>query len=165
VHRISQKNSVNIYYMYGPNTLDDRIFTMLASKSEVIRETMDGLNPELRQQQIGDDVYNKEKAVPKPELVRPQGIQIHNLSGGSNKVTTRNNQIWSVSEHLSQESTASKVLETEYKVVEEVSGLATQDFPSEIWSPVAEVELRPETMKKQESEIRNPEEVQEEKEI
>ena len=41
-HRISQHNSVNIYYMYGPDTLDDAIFNMLHRKSEVIAEAIDG---------------------------------------------------------------------------------------------------------------------------
>ena len=36
VHRISQHNSVNIYYMYGPNTLDDAMFNMLQFKTEMI---------------------------------------------------------------------------------------------------------------------------------
>ena len=35
-HRISQHNSVNIYYMYGPNTLDDAMFNMLQVKTEMI---------------------------------------------------------------------------------------------------------------------------------
>ena len=41
-HRISQLNSVNVYYLYGPSTLDDMIFKMINQKSEVVSDTLNG---------------------------------------------------------------------------------------------------------------------------
>jgi SWI/SNF-related matrix-associated actin-dependent regulator of chromatin subfamily A-like protein 1 len=41
-HRIGQQNSVNIYYMHGPDTVDDLIFQILAEKSEVVSDALDG---------------------------------------------------------------------------------------------------------------------------
>lgn len=41
-HRISQQNCVNVYYLYGPATVDDIVFRMLNMKSEVISDTLDG---------------------------------------------------------------------------------------------------------------------------
>jgi SWI/SNF-related matrix-associated actin-dependent regulator 1 of chromatin subfamily A len=32
-HRIGQQNSVNVYYLYGRETLDDLIFQILSEKS------------------------------------------------------------------------------------------------------------------------------------
>ena len=41
-HRIGQKNSVNIYYLHGKNTLDDTIFEILNRKSLITTGVMDG---------------------------------------------------------------------------------------------------------------------------
>ncbi|CAI2373984.1 unnamed protein product [Moneuplotes crassus] len=41
VHRIGQENSVNIYYLFGKDTMDDIIFPVLKQKSHVISETLD----------------------------------------------------------------------------------------------------------------------------
>jgi len=41
-HRISQQNCVNVYYLYGPGTVDDIVFRMIDLKSEVVNETLDG---------------------------------------------------------------------------------------------------------------------------
>jgi SWI/SNF-related matrix-associated actin-dependent regulator 1 of chromatin subfamily A len=41
-HRISQQNCVNVYYLYGPGTVDDIVFRMIDFKSEVVNETLDG---------------------------------------------------------------------------------------------------------------------------
>ena len=41
-HRIGQQNSVNIYYLYGKNTVDDVIFHILSFKSEVVSDALDG---------------------------------------------------------------------------------------------------------------------------
>jgi len=41
-HRIGQKNSVNIYYMHGRQTLDDLIFALLNQKSLVTTDITDG---------------------------------------------------------------------------------------------------------------------------
>ena len=42
VHRISQLNSVNVYYLYGPGTIDDMIFKMINQKSEVVSDSLNG---------------------------------------------------------------------------------------------------------------------------
>ena len=41
-HRIGQKNSVNIYYLHGRQTLDDLIFDLLNQKSLVTTDITDG---------------------------------------------------------------------------------------------------------------------------
>ncbi|CDW80246.1 snf2 family n-terminal domain containing protein [Stylonychia lemnae] len=41
-HRISQQNCVNIYYMHGPDTVDDIIFQMLSEKSQIVSDALDG---------------------------------------------------------------------------------------------------------------------------
>lgn len=41
-HRIGQKNSVNIYYLHGRQTLDDLIFDLLNYKSLVTTDITDG---------------------------------------------------------------------------------------------------------------------------
>ncbi|EGG19971.1 SNF2-related domain-containing protein [Cavenderia fasciculata] len=47
VHRIGQKNEVNIHYLIGKGTLDDRIWPMICNKLEVIGETLDGQEEKL----------------------------------------------------------------------------------------------------------------------
>ena len=42
-HRIGQQNSVNIYYLYGPGTLDDGVFQMLSKKNNLISHSLDGI--------------------------------------------------------------------------------------------------------------------------
>eukprot|EP01132_Coremiostelium_polycephalum_P006804 gene6804-8443_t len=42
VHRIGQKSDVNIHYLIGKNTLDDRIWPIICNKLEVLGETLDG---------------------------------------------------------------------------------------------------------------------------
>ena len=41
-HRISQQNSVNVYSLYGQDTVDEMIFKMLNRKSEVVSDALDG---------------------------------------------------------------------------------------------------------------------------
>lgn len=41
-HRIGQNNSVNIYYLFGENTVDAMIYPRLKLKSEVAANIMDG---------------------------------------------------------------------------------------------------------------------------
>jgi len=41
-HRISQQNCVNIYYLHGPETVDDIIFDILREKSQVVSDALDG---------------------------------------------------------------------------------------------------------------------------
>eukprot|EP00347_Sterkiella_histriomuscorum_P013935 403362793 len=41
-HRISQQNCVNIYYLHGPDTVDEMLFQMLAEKSQVVSDALDG---------------------------------------------------------------------------------------------------------------------------
>lgn len=42
MHRIGQLNSVTVYYLYGPETIDDHIFKLLRQKTEVIADSLDG---------------------------------------------------------------------------------------------------------------------------
>ena len=42
-HRVGQEKSVNIYYLYGPNTLDELIFKILKSKSDVFAVALDDM--------------------------------------------------------------------------------------------------------------------------
>jgi SWI/SNF-related matrix-associated actin-dependent regulator 1 of chromatin subfamily A len=41
-HRIGQTNSVNIYYLYGSQTVDEYMIHMIMQKSEVISDALDG---------------------------------------------------------------------------------------------------------------------------
>jgi len=43
-HRISQKHSVNIYYLYADNTLDPILYNVIKSKNEVVGKTLDGIH-------------------------------------------------------------------------------------------------------------------------
>ena len=55
VHRIGQKNSVNIYYLIGKNTIDEDIIEMLDKKREIIEKTLDNM--------ILDDSENKNSII------------------------------------------------------------------------------------------------------
>ena len=46
VHRIGQENAVNIYYLFGKETMDEIIFPVLTQKSHVIAETLDAKRAE-----------------------------------------------------------------------------------------------------------------------
>ena len=41
-HRIGQNQSVNVYYLYGENTVDALIYPRLKLKSEVFANVLDG---------------------------------------------------------------------------------------------------------------------------
>ena len=41
-HRISQQNCVNVYYLYGPGTVDDIVLSLVNFKTEVVTDTLDG---------------------------------------------------------------------------------------------------------------------------
>lgn len=45
-HRIGQSNSVNVYYLFGENTVDAMIYPRLKLKSEVFANVLDGKNTE-----------------------------------------------------------------------------------------------------------------------
>eukprot|EP01022_Parablepharisma_sp_SALTPOND_P029228 TRINITY_DN728_c0_g1_i12.p1 TRINITY_DN728_c0_g1~~TRINITY_DN728_c0_g1_i12.p1 ORF type:complete len:603 (-),score=97.59 TRINITY_DN728_c0_g1_i12:519-2327(-) len=42
VHRIGQKNSVIIYYLYADNTLDPMIYKLIRTKNELVAQALDG---------------------------------------------------------------------------------------------------------------------------
>jgi len=42
VHRIGQNREVNVYYLLAKNTLDDKIWPMVANKLDVLGSTIDG---------------------------------------------------------------------------------------------------------------------------
>ena len=49
VHRIGQHSEcVNIYYLYGKETLDEIIFPMINLKSTVVANTLDGSNTDFK---------------------------------------------------------------------------------------------------------------------
>lgn len=63
-HRISQKNAVNIYYLYAENTLDSIIYRIIKRKNEIIGEALDGklINYELEkgdQDKVAEDFKAK----------------------------------------------------------------------------------------------------------
>jgi len=45
-HRIGQANSVNVYYLFGENTVDAMIYPRLKLKSEVFANVLDGKKTE-----------------------------------------------------------------------------------------------------------------------
>ena len=59
-HRISQQNSVNVYYLYGPDTVDDIIFNMLNFKSEVVTDALDGRAKDLQLSRTSKDACIEE---------------------------------------------------------------------------------------------------------
>ena len=46
-HRIGQKNSVNIYYLHGRETVDDQIYQLLNEKALITTNITDGLRKSL----------------------------------------------------------------------------------------------------------------------
>jgi SWI/SNF-related matrix-associated actin-dependent regulator 1 of chromatin subfamily A len=48
VHRISQKHSVNIYYLYAEDTLDPILYKIIKSKNEVVGKTLDGVHADYK---------------------------------------------------------------------------------------------------------------------
>lgn len=63
-HRIGQKNSVNIYYMHGPGTLDDLIFKILQDKALVTSGITDGIRENLSIEQ------GESKELPLEEIMK-----------------------------------------------------------------------------------------------
>ncbi len=63
VHRIGQKNSVNIYYLHGRDTIDDMIYELLHEKSLVTTDITDGARKDLNltKTDIKEIDMNKEK--------------------------------------------------------------------------------------------------------
>jgi hypothetical protein len=61
VHRIGQENSVNIYYMYGSETMDEIIFPVLTQKSHVIAETLDARRAEYNLRMKAKQGLNQEE--------------------------------------------------------------------------------------------------------
>lgn len=55
IHRISQKNSVNIYSMIFPNTIDDYVYSSIESKRREITKVLDN---EDYKSEINDSVFN-----------------------------------------------------------------------------------------------------------
>ena len=51
-HRIGQKNSVNIHYLYGPNTIDEIMFPRLRDKYFVVSTTLDDEKQDLNLEKI-----------------------------------------------------------------------------------------------------------------
>lgn len=47
-HRIGQQNCVNIYYLHGPETVDDLILDLLREKSYVVSGAIDGQRPDYK---------------------------------------------------------------------------------------------------------------------
>jgi len=47
-HRIGQANSVNVYYLFGENTVDAMIYPRLKLKSEVFANVLDGKKTEFQ---------------------------------------------------------------------------------------------------------------------
>ena len=80
-HRIGQTNSVNIYYLYGSQTVDDVMINMIMQKSEVISDALDGKQTDydiqrVEQKQCIEEVHNlKDKGklnpIAKPKVVKP----------------------------------------------------------------------------------------------
>ena len=48
MHRIGQANAVNVYYLFGENTVDAMIYPRLKLKSEVFANVLDGKQTEFR---------------------------------------------------------------------------------------------------------------------
>lgn len=44
VHRIGQENSVNIIYLMGRDTIDERIFSKVQKKFHTVSNALDGVN-------------------------------------------------------------------------------------------------------------------------
>ena len=47
-HRIGQVNSVNVYYLFGENTVDAMIYPRLKLKSEVFASVLDGAETDFK---------------------------------------------------------------------------------------------------------------------
>eukprot|EP00826_Nyctotherus_ovalis_P002887 TRINITY_DN10581_c0_g1_i4.p1 TRINITY_DN10581_c0_g1~~TRINITY_DN10581_c0_g1_i4.p1 ORF type:complete len:558 (+),score=120.33 TRINITY_DN10581_c0_g1_i4:804-2477(+) len=69
VHRISQKNSVNIYYLYAKDTLDPILYRIIKMKNEVIGKTLDGklVNYKLSNGSIDKALESKGKSIESKE--------------------------------------------------------------------------------------------------
>jgi SWI/SNF-related matrix-associated actin-dependent regulator 1 of chromatin subfamily A len=55
VHRITQKNAVNVYYLFAPNTVEENILTILQEKTKNIGKILDGKDVEF----ISADMFSQ----------------------------------------------------------------------------------------------------------
>ena len=99
VHRIGQTNAVNIYYLYGPHTVDRLIFPRLKFKTEVIGSTLDG-----RAANYHIDQGNQEE-------VKQETIQALNR-----KKRDQNSRLKLANDNLSQTTQISKYFSTTRRV-------------------------------------------------
>ena len=66
-HRIGQANSVNVYYLFGENTVDAMIYPRLKLKSEVFANVLDGQKTEFVVENEDDMEKYGEKGVEENE--------------------------------------------------------------------------------------------------
>ena len=70
-HRIGQANSVNVYYLFGENTVDAMIYPRLKLKSEVFANVLDGKKTEFIVENEDDmEAIGKEGVVQDEEMLK-----------------------------------------------------------------------------------------------
>jgi SNF2 family DNA or RNA helicase len=91
-HRIGQKNSVNIYYLHGKETVDDMIFKILHQKSLVTTGVTDGrmVTMNLKEQElkqidydalrVEENLSTSHQQSPKPEHRKPLFPHLHKVA-------------------------------------------------------------------------------------
>lgn len=136
-HRISQQNCVSVYYLYGPDTVDDIIYKMLAYKTEIIADSLDG-GRFARQYQISkvsqDDVIEDVKTRKEEGKLNPvikdlrKEKTIDEFASGGNL----NNFVKRESKRAGSKQTSRrgrKRLADEYEEIEDSSAVQSKDKP------------------------------------
>ena len=93
VHRIGQENAVNIYYLFGKETMDEIIFPILTQKSHVIAETLDAKRAEYNlrmkaQQGLNQDEiekFEREAIIRKRENIKKKSSSNESIDKRVNK--------------------------------------------------------------------------------
>ena len=57
-HRIGQHNCVNIYYLFGEETLDEIIYPMIQFKGHIVSKSLDGQGSEFHMKRKKDSENN-----------------------------------------------------------------------------------------------------------
>ncbi|MDD3263463.1 MAG: SNF2-related protein [Candidatus Nanoarchaeia archaeon] len=62
VHRIGQKNAVNVYFLLAQNTIEEDLAYLIDSKKKILTEALDGVSSEINETNMISDLISKFKS-------------------------------------------------------------------------------------------------------